>query len=85
VDVFQQHAAMMGGAPNGATSCPICHKLFLGGETLIEHMKHAHKDPNTALVPSQYLSLYSTLYLYCIILLTRVGQILKEIGQLKLP
>ncbi|XP_046389356.1 zinc finger protein 543-like [Ischnura elegans] len=41
--VFQQHAALIGG-PN-ATSCPLCHKMFLGGEALMEHMKHAHKDP----------------------------------------
>ncbi|XP_051156052.1 zinc finger protein 853 [Leptopilina boulardi] len=44
--VFQQHAALLGG-PN-ATSCPICHKLFLGGEALMEHMKHTHKDPNAS-------------------------------------
>ncbi|XP_046671635.1 transcriptional repressor CTCF-like isoform X4 [Homalodisca vitripennis] len=46
VDVLQQHAALIGG-PN-ATSCPICHKLFLGGEALMEHMKHTHKDPNAS-------------------------------------
>ncbi|XP_037950497.1 zinc finger protein 236 isoform X2 [Teleopsis dalmanni] len=40
--VLQQHAALIGG-PN-ATSCPVCHKLFLGTEALMEHMKHAHKD-----------------------------------------
>ncbi|GAB0100300.1 zinc finger protein 358 isoform X1 [Sergentomyia squamirostris] len=44
--VLQQHAALIGG-PN-ATSCPICHKLFLGGESLMEHMKHTHKDPNAS-------------------------------------
>nr|XP_050855876.1 zinc finger protein 853-like isoform X9 [Vespula vulgaris] len=44
--VFQQHAALIGG-PN-ATSCPVCHKLFLGGEALMEHMKHTHKDPNAS-------------------------------------
>ncbi|XP_063705290.1 uncharacterized protein LOC134834510 isoform X2 [Culicoides brevitarsis] len=44
--VLQQHAALIGG-PN-ATSCPICHKLFLGGEALMEHMKHTHKDPNAS-------------------------------------
>ncbi|KYM84109.1 hypothetical protein ALC53_05486 [Atta colombica] len=41
-----QHAALIGG-PN-ATSCPVCHKLFLGGEALMEHMKHTHKDPNAS-------------------------------------
>ncbi|CAG7819707.1 unnamed protein product [Allacma fusca] len=41
-----QHAALIGG-PN-AVSCPLCHKLFLGGEALMEHMKHTHKDPNAS-------------------------------------
>ncbi|KAJ9588430.1 hypothetical protein L9F63_018210, partial [Diploptera punctata] len=50
VPVLQQHAALIGG-PN-ATSCPICHKLFLGGEALMEHMKHTHKDPNASGVAS---------------------------------
>ncbi|KAH8283418.1 hypothetical protein KR054_012256, partial [Drosophila jambulina] len=40
--VLQQHAALIGG-PN-ATSCPVCHKLFLGTDALVEHMKHVHKD-----------------------------------------
>ncbi|XP_076230044.1 zinc finger protein datilografo isoform X7 [Nomia melanderi] len=44
--VSHQHAALIGG-PN-ATSCPVCHKLFLGGEALMEHMKHTHKDPNAS-------------------------------------
>lgn len=53
VDFLQQHAALIGG-PN-ATSCPICHKLFLGGEALMEHMKLTHKDPNNSSeVPSKY-------------------------------
>ncbi|XP_025154036.1 zinc finger protein 316 isoform X8 [Harpegnathos saltator] len=43
---LKQHAALIGG-PN-ATSCPVCHKLFLGGEALMEHMKHTHKDPNAS-------------------------------------
>ncbi|XP_017783708.1 PREDICTED: zinc finger protein 384 [Nicrophorus vespilloides] len=42
----KQHAALIGG-PN-ATSCPLCHKMFLGGEALMEHMKHTHKDPNAS-------------------------------------
>lgn len=50
--VLQQHAALISG-PN-ATSCPICHKLFLGGEALMEHMKHTHKDPNASGVASKY-------------------------------
>lgn len=52
VPVLQQHAALIGG-PN-ATSCPICHKLFLGGEALMEHMKHTHKDPNASGVASKF-------------------------------
>ncbi|CAG5092112.1 Similar to ZNF358: Zinc finger protein 358 (Homo sapiens) [Cotesia congregata] len=44
--VSHQHAGLIGG-PN-ATSCPICHKLFLGGEALMEHMKITHKDPNAS-------------------------------------
>ncbi|XP_054269149.1 zinc finger protein 629-like isoform X3 [Macrosteles quadrilineatus] len=50
VDVMQHHAALIGG-PN-ATSCPICHKLFLGGEALMEHMKNTHKDANNTGVPN---------------------------------
>ena len=52
---LQQHAALIGG-PN-ATSCPLCHKMFLGGEALMEHMKHTHKDPNASGVASKYLIL----------------------------
>lgn len=47
--VLQQHAALIGG-PN-ATSCPICHKLFLGADALMEHMKHSHKDPSNSSPP----------------------------------
>ncbi|KAH8256488.1 hypothetical protein KR032_011371, partial [Drosophila birchii] len=45
--VLQQHAALIGG-PN-ATSCPVCHKLFLGTEALVDHMKHVHKDKSPTL------------------------------------
>lgn len=38
----KQHAALIGG-PN-TTCCSLCHKLFLGNEALMEHMKHVHKD-----------------------------------------
>ncbi|XP_044740897.1 uncharacterized protein LOC123302151 [Chrysoperla carnea] len=48
---LQQHAALLGG-PHAAT-CPLCHRLFLGGgEELMEHMKHTHKDPNASGVAS---------------------------------
>lgn len=38
--VLQQHAALIGGT--NATTCPVCHKLFLGAEALMEHMKTMH-------------------------------------------
>ncbi|KAF0291797.1 Zinc finger protein 768 [Amphibalanus amphitrite] len=41
-----KHAALIGG-PN-AVNCPICHKMYLGGAALMEHMKHVHKDPNAS-------------------------------------
>lgn len=34
--VLQQHAALIGGQHNAATSCLICHKLFLGAEQVSE-------------------------------------------------
>jgi ribosomal protein L37AE/L43A len=39
--------------PN-ATSCLICHKLFLGTDALMDHMKHHHKQepPMPTVVPS---------------------------------
>lgn len=55
------------GGPN-ATSCPICHKLFLGGEALMEHMKHTHKDPNASGVASKYPTLVrkNILFYFCL-------------------
>jgi hypothetical protein len=50
INLQQQHGSMIGG-PN-ALSCPVCHKLFLGGEALMEHMKYTHKDPNASGVAS---------------------------------
>ncbi|XP_043234666.1 zinc finger protein 628-like isoform X2 [Amphibalanus amphitrite] len=41
-----KHAALIGG-PN-AVNCPLCHKMYLGGAALMEHMKHVHKDPNAS-------------------------------------
>jgi C2H2-type zinc finger len=55
--VLQQHAALIGG-PN-ATSCLICHKLFLGADALMEHMKHHHKQEPAANIPSSK-SIHST-------------------------
>lgn len=63
--VLQQHAALIGG-PN-ATSCPICHKLFLGGEALMEHMKHTHKDPNASGVASK-LKLHLKSFFLCFVI-----------------
>jgi len=51
---LQQHAALLGG-PN-ATSCPVCHKVFLGAEALMEHMKTTHKDPNASGIASKLLN-----------------------------
>jgi len=45
------------GGPN-ALSCPVCHKLFLGGEALMEHMKYTHKDPNASGVASKCFSIH---------------------------
>ncbi|XP_030566652.1 uncharacterized protein LOC115766780 [Drosophila novamexicana] len=52
--VLQQHAALIGG-PN-ATSCPVCHKLFLGTDALLDHMKHVHKEksPTPTEPPAQF-------------------------------
>lgn len=54
--VLQQHAAFMSGP--SASTCPICHKLFLNVETLLEHMKFVHKDiaPNLNSSSSQNLN-----------------------------
>lgn len=46
------HAALLGS--QNAVTCPLCHKLFLGGDNLMEHMKHTHKDPNATGVASKY-------------------------------
>jgi hypothetical protein len=44
-----QHQALVGG-PN-PSCCPICNKLCMSGELLMEHMKFVHKDPNASGVP----------------------------------
>ncbi|XP_049316133.1 uncharacterized protein LOC105227024 isoform X1 [Bactrocera dorsalis] len=51
--VLQQHAALIGG-PN-ATSCHVCHKLFLGADALMEHMKHAHKEKPVPSIGTPYI------------------------------
>ena len=46
-----QHTALVGG-PNPAC-CPLCQKLCVSGESLMEHMKYVHKDPNASGVPGK--------------------------------
>lgn len=47
----KQHAALIGGA--NSQSCPVCHKICLNGEALMEHMRSTHKDPNASGTPSK--------------------------------
>ena len=49
-DTFQ-HQSLVGG-PN-PSCCPICNKLCMTGEMLMEHMKFVHKDPNASGVPGK--------------------------------
>ncbi|GAB6023034.1 hypothetical protein CHUAL_007128, partial [Chamberlinius hualienensis] len=42
----KQHAALIGG--QNSQSCPVCHKMFLGNEALLDHMRTTHKDPNSS-------------------------------------
>ena len=44
----------MVGGPN-PSCCPICNKLCMSGEMLMEHMKFVHKDPNASGVPGKVL------------------------------
>ena len=46
-----QHQSLVGG-PN-PSCCPICNKLCMTGELLMEHMKFVHKDPNASGVPGK--------------------------------
>ncbi|CAM1308647.1 Uncharacterised protein g4919 [Pycnogonum litorale] len=45
----KQHASLIGG--QNAQSCPVCHKMFLGTEALMDHLRTAHKDPNASGTP----------------------------------
>ena len=49
--LLKQHQSMVGG-PN-PSCCPICNKLCMSGEMLMEHMKFVHKDPNASGVPGE--------------------------------
>lgn len=48
---LKQHAALIGGA--NSQSCPVCHKICLNAEALMDHMRTAHKDPNASGTPSK--------------------------------
>jgi len=48
---MKNHTALVGG-PN-PSCCPICQKLCISGEELMEHMKYVHKDPNASGVPAK--------------------------------
>ena len=52
MNVFLQHQSLVGG-PN-PSCCPICNKLCMTGELLMEHMKFVHKDPNASGVPGEF-------------------------------
>ncbi|CAN8016043.1 unnamed protein product [Ixodes persulcatus] len=41
-----QHAALIGGA--ASQSCPICHKICVNAEALMEHMRANHREPQTS-------------------------------------
>ncbi|XP_022241715.1 zinc finger protein 384-like isoform X3 [Limulus polyphemus] len=47
----KQHAALIGGA--NSQSCPVCHRICLNGEALMEHMRITHKDPNASGTPNK--------------------------------
>ena len=53
---FLQHQSLVGG-PN-PSCCPICNKLCMTGELLMEHMKFVHKDPNASGVPGEFCNHY---------------------------
>ncbi|KAG0412607.1 hypothetical protein HPB47_010248, partial [Ixodes persulcatus] len=42
----KQHAALIGGA--ASQSCPICHKICVNAEALMEHMRANHREPQTS-------------------------------------
>jgi len=50
-----KHTALVGG-PN-PSCCPVCNKLCVSGEALMEHMKYVHKDPNASGVPGKAVTI----------------------------
>ena len=74
---YLQHTALVGG-PN-PSCCPICQKLCISGEELMEHMKYVHKDPNASGVPGK-----SRLYCHLLAFQDRgVATISKVVGFFK--
>ena len=59
---FLQHQSLVGG-PN-PSCCPICNKLCMTGELLMEHMKFVHKDPNASGVPGEFYSQFGVRQFY---------------------
>ncbi|XP_076306542.1 uncharacterized protein LOC143223043 isoform X6 [Tachypleus tridentatus] len=47
----KQHASLLGGSTS--QSCPVCHKICMNGEALMEHMRITHKDPNASGTPNK--------------------------------
>ncbi|XP_076365377.1 uncharacterized protein LOC143254306 isoform X5 [Tachypleus tridentatus] len=48
---LKQHASLLGGS--NSQSCPVCHKICVNGEALMEHMRVTHKDPNASGTPNK--------------------------------
>ncbi|XP_076320483.1 uncharacterized protein LOC143230575 isoform X3 [Tachypleus tridentatus] len=47
----KQHASLFGGP--SSQSCPVCHKICMNGEALMDHMRVTHKDPNASGIPNK--------------------------------
>ena len=47
----KQHTSLVGGS--NPSCCPLCQKVCISGEDLMEHMKYVHKDPNASGVPGE--------------------------------
>ena len=53
------------GGPN-PSCCPLCQKICVSGEALMEHMKFIHKDPNASGVPGRLkLNLFCQNFVQC--------------------
>jgi hypothetical protein len=49
LSLSKQHTSLVGGS--NPSCCPLCQKVCISGEDLMEHMKYVHKDPNASGVP----------------------------------